>query len=167
MVALPEFITKNRLKRPLAEKSRWHYIRLAIKPRYFGSHAFQIKSYYGTLSGSHDRSFRIRYEKSPETPLSGGLTMTSYPACNKTSLSWKPCYYGSLSGSHAHSFRIRHEKSPEEPPSGGLTMTSYSVGNKTSLSRKPCITVKCYYGLLSLSFGRLVILKKNSKCKFK
>jgi len=29
---------KNCLKRPLAEKSRWRHIRLAIKPRYLGNH---------------------------------------------------------------------------------------------------------------------------------
>jgi len=46
-----------------SEKSRWRHIRLAIKPRYFGNHASHIKSYYGTLLGSHSRSFRIRHEK--------------------------------------------------------------------------------------------------------
>jgi len=91
MVALPESILKNHLKRPLAEKLRWRPIRLAIKPRYLGNHASQIKSYYGTLSGSHSRSFRICHEKSPEAPPGGEITMTSYPPCNKTSLSPKPC----------------------------------------------------------------------------
>jgi len=76
---------------PLAEKSRWRHIRLAIKPRYLGKHASHIKSYYGTLSESHDRSFRIRHEKSPKAPPSGWITMKSYPTCNKTSLSQKPC----------------------------------------------------------------------------
>jgi len=50
-----------------------------------------MKSYYGTLLGKHDRSFRIRHENSPEVPPSGGFTMTSYLACNKTALSRKPC----------------------------------------------------------------------------
>jgi len=36
MVALSESVMKNRLKRPLAEKSRWLHIRLAIKSRYPG-----------------------------------------------------------------------------------------------------------------------------------
>jgi len=34
--------------------------RLAIKPRYLASHASRITSYYGTLSLSHGRTFRIR-----------------------------------------------------------------------------------------------------------
>jgi len=133
---------KNRRKRPLAEKSRWRLIRLAIKPRYLGSCASQIKSCHGTLFGRHGPSFRIRHEKLPKVPPSGEITMTSYPPCNKTTLSRKSCmksYHGTQSGSDGPSFRIRHEKSPEAPPSGEITMTSYPVGNKTSLSRKPCI----------------------------
>jgi len=90
MVALSESVIKNRLKRPLADKSRWRHIRLAIKHRYLGNHAYQTKSYYGTLSGSHGRSFIIRHKKSPGVPPGGGLTMTSYPVGNKTSLSRKP-----------------------------------------------------------------------------
>jgi len=42
-------------------------------------------------SGSHGSSYRIRHGKLPETPPSGGLTMTSCPVGNKTSLSQKPC----------------------------------------------------------------------------
>jgi len=43
-------------------------------------HASQIKSYYGTLSARPDRSFSIRYEKSPEAPalfniLKEGMTI--------------------------------------------------------------------------------------------
>jgi len=41
-VALSESIMQNRLKRPLAEKSRGRHIRLAIKPRYLGNSATQI-----------------------------------------------------------------------------------------------------------------------------
>jgi len=62
MAALSESVMKNRLKRPLAEKSPRRHIRLAIKPRYLGNYATQIKNYYGSLSGSHGRSFRIRHE---------------------------------------------------------------------------------------------------------
>jgi len=57
----------------------------------------------------------------PKRPPGGKLTMTSYPACNKTSLSRKPYipdkifYHGTLSGGHGRSFRIRHEKSREAP----------------------------------------------------
>jgi len=57
---------------------------LSLKP------CVREKSYYGTLSGSHARSFRIPHEKSPEAPPGGEITMTSCPACNKTSLSRKP-----------------------------------------------------------------------------
>jgi len=91
MVALSESVIKNCLKCPLAEKSWWRHIRLAIKPRYIGNHASQMKMYYETLSGSHGRSFRIRYKKSPAVPPTEEITMTSYPACNETSLSRKPC----------------------------------------------------------------------------
>jgi len=48
------------------------------------------KSYYGTLSGSHGRSFRFRHENLPEAHPSVEITMTSYTACNETSLSRKP-----------------------------------------------------------------------------
>jgi len=62
MVALSETVMIVRRKRPLAEKSRLRHIRLAIKPRYLGNHASQIRSYYELVSGSHARSFRIRHE---------------------------------------------------------------------------------------------------------
>jgi len=76
-LALSESAMKNCLKRPLAEKSRWRHIRLAIQPRYLVNHPSQIKSYYGTLLGSHAHSFRIRHENMCATPPGGGLTMTS------------------------------------------------------------------------------------------
>jgi len=76
---------------PQAAKSRWRHIRLSIELCYLGNHASQIKSYYGTLSGSHCRCSRIRHEKSREAPPGGGLTITSYPVSNTTSISWKPC----------------------------------------------------------------------------
>jgi len=147
MVVLLELVMKNRVERPLAEKSRWRHIRLAIKHRYLGDHASQIKSYYGMLSGNHGRSFRIRQEKSR------GATMAEKSWWRHIRLAIKhrylgnhashtKSYYRTLSGSHGHSFRIRHKNSPEAPPGGGLTMTSYPVGNKTSLSRKPCIADK-------------------------
>jgi len=89
IVALSESVIKIRAKRPPSAKSRWNHIRLA-KPRYLGNRACQIKSYYGTLSGSHGPSFRIRLEKAREAPPGGELTMTSYPVGNTTSLSRKP-----------------------------------------------------------------------------
>jgi len=50
-----------------------------------------VKNCYGTLSGSHDRSFKIRHEKSSEAPPGVENTMTWYTVGNKTSLSRKPC----------------------------------------------------------------------------
>jgi len=68
MVALSESLIKNRAKRPLAAKSRWCHIRLSIKPRYLANHESQINSYYGTLRGSHGRSFRIHHENCLKRP---------------------------------------------------------------------------------------------------
>jgi len=155
-----------------AEKIRWRYIRLAIKLRYLGNHASQIKSYYTTLSGSHGRSFKIRHKKSPEAPLAdksrwchirlaikprylgnhaSQVKKLLWNAIRKSwslfqnasrKISWSPLaeksrwrhihlaiksryignhasqiksYYGTLSGSHDRSFRIHHEKLPEAP----------------------------------------------------
>jgi len=91
MVALLESVKKLCLKRPLVEKSRWRYIRLAVKSRYLGNHTSQIKSYYRTLSGSHGRSFRIRHKKLSEAPPSGKIMITSYPVGNETLFSRKLC----------------------------------------------------------------------------
>jgi len=68
--------------------------------------------------------FRIRHEK----VRSEGLTMTSYPVGNKTSLSRKPCIVDKTLqwitvGMHSRSFRICHEKSRELPPGGEIMMT--------------------------------------------
>jgi len=49
----------------------------------------EIKSYYGSLSGSLGCSFRIRHEKSLEASPGREIPMTSYPACKQTSLSRK------------------------------------------------------------------------------
>jgi len=42
-VALSDTVNKTCVKRPLAEKSQWRHFWLAIKPRYLGNHASQIK----------------------------------------------------------------------------------------------------------------------------
>jgi len=68
MVALSETVIKNHLKHLLAEDWRWCHIRFKITP-YLPNHASQIKSYYGTLSGSHGRSFRIRHKNRLKRPL--------------------------------------------------------------------------------------------------
>jgi len=63
MLVLSESVVINRLQHPLAAKTRSHHIRLAIKPRYLVNIASQIKMYYGKLSESHGRSFRIHHVK--------------------------------------------------------------------------------------------------------
>jgi len=55
------------------------------------NHASQIWSYYGFLSASHGRSFEICYQKVRAAPPGEWLMMTSYPVCNKTSLSGRLC----------------------------------------------------------------------------
>jgi len=115
MVTLSESVMKMCVQRPLAEDWRWRHIRLAIKHRYLGNLTSQIKRYYGSVSGSHGRSFRIRHEKLRAALPGGEITMTSYPACNKTSLSRKPfipqikSYYGTLLINHGRSFSLLHE----------------------------------------------------------
>jgi len=120
---------------------------LAIKPRYIGNHASQIKSYYGTLSDSHGRCFRIRRAKLLEAHLAEKspwrhIRLAIKPRYLGNNASQMKSYYWTLSGSQARSFRIRREKLPKAPPGEEITMTFYPVGNKTSLYRKPCITHK-------------------------
>jgi len=91
MFALSESVFKKCVQRPLAEDWRWRHIRLAIKPRYLGNHAFQIKRYSRTLSWTCGRSFRIRQEKVCAAPPDGGIIMTPFPVGNKTSLCPKRC----------------------------------------------------------------------------
>jgi len=184
MVTLSESVIKNCLKRPLAEKSWWRHIRLAIKPRYLGNHASQIKSYYRTLSGSHGRSFRIcvlgmtlncihtdwcpwhDVKLHPHFIVTGSFLYwcVMRPASQRffihncihhriliisnlvtflgtNSLSVLMCSKA-VNQSINQSFRICHKKSPEAPPSGEIMMTSYPPCNQTSLSRKPCIPDK-------------------------
>jgi len=88
MVALSESIMKNCLKRPWRRNQDDVISYLQTKERNLVNHTSQIKSYYGSLSGSQGRSFRIRHEKTREAPLGGEIMMKSYPACKK------PCYLG-------------------------------------------------------------------------
>jgi len=102
------------------------------------------KSYYGSLSRSHGRPFRICHEKSREAPPGGEILMTSYTLAIKprylgNNASQIKSYYVTLSGSHGRSFRIRHKKLRLAPSGGEVMLTSYPVCNKTSLSRKPCV----------------------------
>jgi len=89
-VALSDSVNKTCGNAPSGEITMTSYP-VDKKPRYLGNHAAHIKSYNGTLSGSHGRSFRIRHKNSPEAPPGGEMTMTSYPVWNKTSLFRKPC----------------------------------------------------------------------------
>jgi len=114
MVALSESVIKNRLKRPLAEKSWWRHIRLAIKPRYLENHASQINIYYGTLARSCGRSFRIRHEKSPEDSLAEKsqwrhIRLAMKPRYLGNHASHLKSYYRTLSGRHGRSFTKRHK----------------------------------------------------------
>jgi len=89
MVALSESVMKIRPKHPLAEKSRWRHIRLVIKPHYLENHASQMKvtmEHYQEVTFALSESVMKNRLKCP----SGEITVTSYPACNKTSLSRKP-----------------------------------------------------------------------------
>jgi len=106
MVALSESVIKNRLKRSLAEKSRWHHIRLTIKPR--KSCISDKKLLWNAVRKSWslfqnpvmknrvERPLITSYpawshKKSPEAPPGGEIMMTSNPVNIKTSLSRKPC----------------------------------------------------------------------------
>jgi len=134
-----------------AEASRWRHIRLAIKPCYIENHASQIKSYYGTLSGSHGRSSRIRHVKLSEAPPGGEITMTSNPIGNETSLSWKPCVPDKKLLWYTTTKSWSLFQNPSWKMRTGMTMTSYPVGNKTSLSQKPSIVDK---KLLWITIGK-------------
>jgi len=73
----------------------------------------QIKSYFGTLSGSHGRSSRIRRVKSPEASLGGKLRWRHIRLAIKPRYLGNPAsritnYYGALSESHGRSFGTRH-----------------------------------------------------------
>jgi len=77
MVALSESVMKHRRMRPLTKKSLLPHTRHAIKSRYLGWHASQIKSYYRTVLGSHERHQEVMVplsesvmQKLPEAPSS-------------------------------------------------------------------------------------------------
>jgi len=154
-VALSDSINKTCVKCPLAEKLRWRHIRLTIKPCYLGNHASKILSYYGSLSGSHGRSFRILHEKLPEAPPGGEITMTSYPACNKTS-SRKPC----ITHTNLLCIAIRKSCSLFQNPSWKIawSATWWRTDDDVIYGWQ----INSYYGSLSCSFGRLVIFIKKT-----
>jgi len=67
-VALSDSVDKTNVKRSLAEMTLYP---VGIKTSLSRKPCIPEKSYHGTLSGSHGRSFRIRHEKSPEAPSGG------------------------------------------------------------------------------------------------
>jgi len=95
------------------------------------------------------------------------LGFISHPACNKTSLSRKPCIQGKKllwnAISKSWSLRIRHEKSPESPPGGEIAMTSYPACHTTSLSWKPCIQDNKIH--MELYIRKSWSLFQNASCK--
>jgi len=101
-----------------------------IKPRYLGNHAcIRDKSYDGTLSVSHGRIFIFRHEESNEAPPNGGLTITSYPVGNTTSLTGKQCMVANKLLELWSLFQNLSEVCAAFL-GGGLTMTSCPVGNR-------------------------------------
>jgi len=120
MIASSESIMKIHVKRPLAEKWWRRHIRLATKPRYLGNHASYIKSYYGTLWGSHGRSFRSHHKNRLKHPLAE----KSWWRHIRLAISLRyignhapqiKSYYGTLWGSHGRSFRIHHDNCLKRP----------------------------------------------------
>jgi len=92
MLALSESVMKNRLNRPLAVKSRWRHIWLAIKSLYLGTMQPRYKSYYWkAIRMSWSLFQNPSWKNHLKSPPIREITMTSHPACNKTSLSQKPC----------------------------------------------------------------------------
>jgi len=146
MVALSESVMETCVQRPLAEDWKWHQIRFAIKLRYLGNHAWQLKRYYGSLSWSHGRSFRIRQKKSRNAPLANKSRRRHIRRAIK------PRYLGNyacipdkkVTMERYQEVMVTLTKSAMETcvPGGGQMMTSYPVCNKTSLSWKPCIPDK-------------------------
>jgi len=154
MIALSESVMKNCMERPLAEKSRWRHIRLAITPRYLGNHTSQIKSYYGTLSGSHDRSFRIRHEKSPETPLA------EKSRWRHIRFAIQPRYLGN----HASQKKITNERYPESVVAlSESVMKNYVERPLAEKSRWRHIRVATTPRCLRLEWGSLIVNEDNSK----
>jgi len=95
---------ENRVKGLLAYVWQWCQIWLAIKPLYLGNYASQIRRYYGSLSGSHGRSFRIRHENRAKRPLADKsrwhhIRLAIKPRCLGNYASQIKSYYGTLSGS--------------------------------------------------------------------
>jgi len=102
------------------------------KPRYLENHASQIKSYFGSLSGSHARSFRIR----PEAPLGEEIKMTSYLACNKNLVISETIHpREKVAMEHYQAVMVTLSESVmknrvKRPLGGQITMTSYPACKK-------------------------------------
>jgi len=163
---------QNLCKRRLAKNSRWRHIRLAIKPCYLGNQASRIKNYYGTLSRSLFHN--LSRKKVRAAPPGRGLIMTSHPACNKTSLSRKPCIaYNKLRYINiSKSWSIFHNSSWKTACAVHcpllddwwwrhirFAINPWYLGNHT-------LQKKRYYGSLSGSHGRSsrICYKNRLKC---
>jgi len=175
MVALSESVTKIRVERPQAEKSWWRHIRFGNETSFSRKPCIADKkllwnAIWKSWSLLQNPSWIIAWN----APLAAKSRWRHIRlACNKTSLSRKPCIpdqdlLWNAIGKSWSLFQNPSWKSREAPPGGGLTKTSCPVGNKTSLSRKPCIADKNYFGSISWSLGRLVIfIKKTANSNFK
>jgi len=168
MIALSESVKKNCVECPLAEKSWWRHIRLAIKHRYLGNHASQTKSYYGTLAGNHGRSIRFRHKNRLKCPLAKDwrwrhVRLAIKPRYLKNHASQIQIYYGTLSGNHGRSFRIRHEKLREAPLAEDWRWRHVRLSIKPRYLGNNALQIKSYYGPLTWNLGRLVIFIKNGE----
>jgi len=116
-------------------------------------------NYYGTLSGSHSRSFRIRHEKCVRRPwrktdddvISGDNKIPRHLGNHASQIK---SYYETLPGSHGHSFRVRYENRVKLPWWKQITMISYPVSNQTSSFGNHALQLRSYYERLSESHGR-------------
>jgi len=118
-----------------------------------------MKSYYGTLSGSRGRFFRIRHEKSPEALPSGEsrwrhILLALIPRFLGYHASQIKSYYWSLSGSNGRSFRIHHKKSPEAPPAEKSWWCHIRLAIKLRyIGNMHASQIKSYFGTLSGNHG--------------
>jgi len=137
MVRLSESVMKNCRKCPLAEKSRWRHIHLAIKPLYLGSHAWKVTMEHnqGVMVPLSESVMKNRLKRPlAEKSRWRHIRLAIKPRYLGNHASQMKSYYRTLSGSHGRSFRIRHKKFPEAPSSIEITMTSYPPCNKIALS---------------------------------
>jgi len=143
MVALSESVIKIRLKRSLALKSYppCNTTSLSRKPC-IPDKKLPWNTVRKSWSHLQTPSWKIAW-----SALGVEITMTSYPACNKSTLSRKPCIPDkkllliTIRKSWSH-LQTPSWKIAWSAPGVEITMTSYPACNKSTLSRKPCIADK-------------------------